>query len=102
VTGLDFALGADAIRREHTLMEPFAITVDEAAALGGPRRAKLYEEINAGRLRAVKMGRCTRILVSDFQAYLTSLPAIEPRGATASEQREKAPGPARRRRRRRL
>src|SRR5258708_3387233 len=62
-------------------MQPLALTIEEATNAGGPRRAKLYEEIRSGRLRAVKMGRCTRILVGDLQAYLTSLPAIAPRGA---------------------
>jgi excisionase family DNA binding protein len=72
-------------------MEQLAVTVDEAAELGGPRRAKLYEEIRAGRLRAVKAGRCTRILISDYQAYLASLPAIEPRSATLPDQKDAAP-----------
>jgi excisionase family DNA binding protein len=79
-------------------MEQLAVTVDEAVKLGGPGRAKLYEEIRSGRLRAVKAGRCTRILISDFKAYLTSLPAIEPRRATLPER--EAPRPARRRRKR--
>lgn len=82
-------------------MEQLAVTIDEAAKLGGPKRAKLYEEISAGRLRAVKVGRSTRILISDFQAYLTSLPAIQPSGADVAEEEGKAPRPARRRRRRR-
>jgi excisionase family DNA binding protein len=79
-------------------MEQLAVTIDEAAGLGGPRRAKLYQEIKAGRLRAVKVGRCTRILISDFRAYLTSLPAIEPKSTTFPER--EAPRPARRRQRR--
>jgi excisionase family DNA binding protein len=80
-------------------MEPFAITVDEAAKLGGPRRAKLYEEISAGRLRAVKVGRSTRILISDFRAYLTSLPAIEPRAAPPDQKAPHRPAAPKRRRR---
>jgi excisionase family DNA binding protein len=80
-------------------MEPFAITVDEAAKLGGPRRAKLYEEIRAGRLRAVKAGRCTRILISDYRAYLASLPAIEPRAAPPDQTAVPRPAAPKRRRR---
>jgi excisionase family DNA binding protein len=59
-------------------MEQIALTIDEAVKAGGPRRAKLYQEIRSGRLRAVKMGRSTRILVTDFKQYLASLPAIQP------------------------
>jgi excisionase family DNA binding protein len=78
-------------------MEQLAVTIDEAAGLGGPRRAKLYQEIKAGRLRAVKVGRGTRILLSDFQAYLTALPPIKPRSVMPQKQREKEPSPASRR-----
>jgi excisionase family DNA binding protein len=80
-------------------MEQLALTIDEAVKLGGPRRAKLYEEISAGRLRAVKVGRSTRILISDFQAYLTSLPAIEPRAAPPDQKALHRPAAPKRRRR---
>jgi excisionase family DNA binding protein len=60
-------------------MEKLAFTIDEAAELGGPRNAKLYEDIKVGRLRAVKFGRSTRILVDDLKAYLTAAPPIEPK-----------------------
>ena len=63
-------------------MERQAITIDEASKAGGPKRAKLYDDIRAGRLRAVKFGRSTRILVTDFQKYLATAPAIEPQHET--------------------
>ena len=59
-------------------MEPLALTVSQAAKLGGPCRSALYEDIRAGRLRAVKRGRSTRILVEDFKAYLASFPMVQP------------------------
>jgi excisionase family DNA binding protein len=62
-------------------MEQLALTIDEATRAGGPRRAKLYQEIKSGRLRAVKMGRSTRILVTDLKEYLAGLPVIEPTAA---------------------
>ena len=65
-------------------MEVLALTIDEAVKAGGPRRAKLYQEIRSGRLRAVKMGRSTRILVSDLRKYLATLPAIEPKAAPSA------------------
>jgi excisionase family DNA binding protein len=75
-------------------MDRQAITVDEASRAGGPKRAKLYDDIRRGRLRAVKFGRSTRILISDFQKYLTSAPAIVP---TAGEPDEKPKDRGRRR-----
>ena len=54
-------------------MERLALTIDEAVKAGGPKRSKLYDEIRKGRLRAVKSGRSTRILIADFQSYLASL-----------------------------
>ena len=59
-------------------MDRLALTIKEAAKAGGPGRAKLYDEIRQGRLRAVKIGRSTRILLVDYQNYLASLPQIAP------------------------
>jgi excisionase family DNA binding protein len=60
-------------------MEVLALTIDEVVKAGGPCRAKIYQEIASGRLRAVKIGRSTRILLSDLLAYFATLPAIKPR-----------------------
>jgi excisionase family DNA binding protein len=57
-------------------MEPLALTIAQAAKLGGPCRSAIYEDIRSGRLRAVKRGRSTRILIEDFKSYLASLPSI--------------------------
>lgn len=57
-------------------MEPLALTVSQAAKLGGPCRSAIYEDIREGRLRAVKRGRSTRILVDDFKKYLAALPQM--------------------------
>ncbi len=59
-------------------MEPIAYTIDQLRPLGGPGRAKAYEEIRKGKLRAVKSGRSTRILAVDFRQYMAELPAIKP------------------------
>jgi len=61
-------------------MEPLALTVAQAAQLGGPCRSAIYQDIRAGRLRAVKRGRSTRILMEDFKAYLASLPSFRDGG----------------------
>lgn len=59
-------------------MDPLALTISQAAKLGGPCRSALYQDIRTGRLRAVKRGRSTRILLEDFKKYLASLPSIRP------------------------
>ena len=60
---------------EH-LRAKYAYRIDELKAQGGPGRAKAYELIREGKLRAVKDGRNTRILAEDLARYFTSLPPI--------------------------
>lgn len=43
---------------------------------GGMSQSRFYEEINSGRLRAVKIGRRTFIRESDFLTWLNALPAF--------------------------
>jgi excisionase family DNA binding protein len=40
-------------------------------------KTKAYEEIRAGRLRAVKCGKLTLILAEDYERWLASLPPIK-------------------------
>ena len=48
---------------------------------GGMSQSRFYEEINSGRLRAVKIGRRTFIRESDFLAWLSALPAFSDQAA---------------------
>lgn len=57
-------------------MEPLALTVAQAAELARICRSAIYQDIRAGRLRAVKRGRSTRILMEDLKAYLASFPSL--------------------------
>jgi excisionase family DNA binding protein len=50
-----------------------ALSVAEFCAQFSLGRSKAYEEIKAGRLRIVKVGRRTLITASDAMAWLTSL-----------------------------
>lgn len=53
-----------------------ALSVSDACASLSISRSKLYEELAAGRLRAVKAGHRTLIPLASAQAWLDSLPAI--------------------------
>ena len=55
--------------------EPLSYSISEATKVAGVGRTCLYQEINEGRLRAVKRGRRTLILAQDLRAWLTSLPS---------------------------
>lgn len=52
----------------------------ELRARGIPR-STAYKLIEAGKLRAVKVGRSTRIRGSDYRRYVESLPSIAPKHA---------------------
>jgi len=52
-----------------------AMTVKEFCRKYGIGRTKFYEEINAGRLRAVKCGKRTLVLIRDGSAWENTLPA---------------------------
>jgi excisionase family DNA binding protein len=58
-------------------MEPIAYTIDEVTKLVGIGRTKLYEDINAGRLRARKAGTRTLILAADLHSWLDQLPQLK-------------------------
>jgi excisionase family DNA binding protein len=51
-------------------------------------KTKAYEEIHAGRLRAVKCGKLTLILAEDFERWLASLTPIIPNQSDTGTQRE--------------
>jgi excisionase family DNA binding protein len=47
-----------------------AYRIEELATLLGVSRSFVYLEIQAGRLRPVKLGRCTIILAEEVRRYL--------------------------------
>jgi excisionase family DNA binding protein len=50
-----------------------AYSIREAAAASGVGRTKLYQEMNAGNLKAVKLGSRTLIKSADLEAFVSSL-----------------------------
>jgi excisionase family DNA binding protein len=53
-----------------------AMSIAQFSDRYGPSRTKIYEEINAGRLRAVKCGNRTLITEDDAEAWLRALPSV--------------------------
>lgn len=58
---------------------PVANTVVDVLRRVGISRTKFYQEINAGRLKARKIGSKTVVLETDLQAYLDALPPYDGR-----------------------
>lgn len=53
---------------------PAAMTLREFCAWSRLGKTSAYREVSAGRLRVVKVGAKTLILMSDAEAWLRSLP----------------------------
>lgn len=53
-----------------------AYSIDAAAKASHTGRTKLYAEIRAGRLRAIKLGKRTLITAEALAEWLNALPAI--------------------------
>jgi hypothetical protein len=51
-------------------------TLAEFRRAGGPCRARRYELIRDGKMRAVKSGRSTMIPAAEFERYFAELPAM--------------------------
>lgn len=55
------------------------LSIEEARSVMGIGRAKLYREINDGRLRVLKSGRRTLVRPEDVEAWVDGLAAYQPR-----------------------
>lgn len=62
--------------RRDVNSEPLAVPMAKAPDWLGVSRSKIYEEIQAGRLRAVKCGSRTLIPYAAGKAWLDALPAL--------------------------
>jgi excisionase family DNA binding protein len=65
------------------MMEQIVLSIAEAAAAARISRTKLYELIGAGEVKAIKIGRSTRIVAADLRDWLASLPAVSGRHTKA-------------------
>lgn len=62
------------------ILPPLATDVDGACRALGIGKTKVYEEINGGRLRALKFGKKTLIPTDQFAAWLAALKPVEAKG----------------------
>jgi excisionase family DNA binding protein len=60
---------------------PLALGILDAARAAGVGRSTIYENINAGHLKARKAGRRTLIFMSDLRAWLDTFPPVKPEAA---------------------
>jgi excisionase family DNA binding protein len=65
----------------NTDIAPLATGVGGACRALGIGKTKLYEEIGAGRLRAVKFGKKTLIPTDQLRTWLASLEPLESKAA---------------------
>ena len=62
------------------------LSVDEAASALGIGRSRLYDEIGAGRLRSIRVGRRRLVPAGSIADFIAAVPAIEtPRAAASRE-----------------
>ena len=68
----------------HTYsIEPIAVPIPAASQISGLSRSAIYRELGAGRLRAVKQGARTLVLVDSIRGYLAGLPEARFRSTAA-------------------
>ncbi|ARQ69918.1 helix-turn-helix domain-containing protein [Streptomyces marincola] len=66
--------------REAAAPEPFLYRIEEAMRVLNLSRSVIYEQIRAGRLRAVRQGRARRIPASAIRDYVALLEREAVRG----------------------
>ncbi len=55
-----------------------SLSIEEACSITGLGRTKLYQLINAGELKARKIGKRTVILQEDIEGFLSNLQSYTP------------------------
>jgi len=79
IIGMDDEITMDSsisVAQVEPRMQPRAMSIADFCARYGVGRTKVYEEINAKRLRARKAGKRTLIADDDAEAWLRHLPTI--------------------------
>lgn len=61
-------------------LEPIAVPIPQACLISGLSRSGLYRELAAGKVRAVKSGSRTLVLVDSLRKHVSGLPEAKFRG----------------------
>ena len=61
---------------KQTNHSQLSVSVDDAAAMLSLGRFKVYDLVNAGKIRARREGTRILIRIKDLEAYLDSLPLV--------------------------
>jgi len=69
-------MDAPAVTRPESASAKRAFSIAEFCDRYGIRRTKTYQEIKAGRLRIVKVGRRSLVREKDAEAWLAALPSL--------------------------
>ncbi|MBM3514704.1 MAG: helix-turn-helix domain-containing protein [Alphaproteobacteria bacterium] len=60
--------------------KPIAVGILQACDLVGLRRSSLYQEIGAGRIRAIKSGRRTLVPIASLEHWIATRPEFRQAG----------------------
>ncbi|MEZ5919211.1 MAG: helix-turn-helix domain-containing protein [Alphaproteobacteria bacterium] len=69
-------------RKEQTMTE-LSLSIEDACKITGIGRTKIYQAINAGRLKARKLGKRTIILKQDLEVFLDGLESYQAKSENA-------------------
>ncbi len=76
--------GITTMENSTSQTSPLAVTIHEAVRASGLSRSELYRRLADGKVRAVKSGSRTLILMDSLRTHLTSLPAATFRAQKAA------------------
>ena len=76
--------GITTMENSTSQTSPLAVTIHEAVRVSGLSRSELYRRLADGKVRAVKSGSRTLILMDSLRTHPTSLPAATFRAQKAA------------------
>jgi excisionase family DNA binding protein len=74
-SGPTFNPGAVAGARATPITQAYAAAINDASAFSGLSRSEIYRCLADGKIRAIKSGKRTLILMDSLRDHLASLPA---------------------------
>jgi hypothetical protein len=72
------------MKTETIPTSPLAVTIQEAVRISGLSRSELYRRLSDGKVRAIKSGARTLIVMDSLRTHLASLPTATFRAPKAA------------------